>query len=111
MIENDALVLLYINEIPKNIKKGPWEYLHLQWLREEKWPFHMNSVCVDCGHRIFGVGCYQWSRRGIWCEHQMCVLTIRFNGKWGRLISRIFMIGTFADVKILYRLFAVLKIV
>ena len=34
VMENDALVLLYINEIEKNIKKGPWEYL--QWLRVQK---------------------------------------------------------------------------
>ena len=46
LIENDALVLLYINEIQKNIKKDPGNTCN-GWARNrEKWPFYMNGVCV-----------------------------------------------------------------
>ena len=74
LIENDALVLLYINEIQKNIKKDPGNTCN-GWARNrEKWPFYMNGVCV-CGLWTQNFWCcYQWSRRGIWCEHQMCML-------------------------------------
>ena len=70
----------------------------------------MNSVCGLWTQNFWC--CYQWSRRGIWCEHQMCYVyykvLIQINGKWGRLISRIFMTSTFADVKIQSRFFVVL---
>ena len=77
----------------------------------KKWPFYMNGVCVcvDYGHRIFGVVIN--GLEGGFGVNTKCVcykVLIQINGKWGRLISRIFMTSTFADVKIQSRFFVVL---
>ena len=66
-------------------------------------------VYVDYGHRIFGVVIN--GLEGGFGVNTKCVrykVLIQINGKWGRLISRIFMTSTFADVKIQSRFFVVL---